>query len=240
MSRFIRITETDPGYIEGFTEYLVSLGAKQMEDPLLLEVPDDLNTGVLHGIEEFDPSEAPFHERYADEVAWLNAYTGTFPFYVSLKQQLASKGKLSEMQIEAVRRAIARDHERSQRKPDPAQFSIKSGQCIRVSKGFAKEIAERAGLTRPHYVMEVIACESETERAYKLRLKLSAHRTTHCCICGLLLTNAESVSAGIGPICAEKVSVSFSTNALQELSSQLKTTQEVSTWIPKRAIKEVL
>jgi len=117
-------------------------------------------------------------------------------------------------------------------------MEIKQGMTIVISKWKAKEIAEAAGFTRPHFAMDVLKVERETERAIQLTMRLSAQRTTHCGVCGIRLTNPESVTAGIGPICAEKSGVSFSGTSLAELSEALKTTREVTSWLPKSAIKE--
>lgn len=235
---FLRIVELDGAWVQGFRAMLIEdEGAKETADALVLEVPDDFAFEAFHGIEKFNPNALPFDQEFADVVAWLRAYSGTFEFYVSLKMQLAAKGKLSPKQIDSVRRAIARDEQKAIERVSQV-FTLDAGDVLRVSKWLAHELARKAGLARPHFVVEVVRVEAETPKAYKLDVRLSAQRTSVCSICGIKLTNAESVTNGIGPICAEKVGVGYSGASLEELAEKLKTTAVVNTWVPKGAIKE--
>lgn len=243
----LKITETDPNWVEGFKKMIVKdYGAVPTEEPEVYDVPEDLSA-FFHGCKVVaELHEQPWAESHADVIQWLNNYTGTFDFYLSLQKQLAVKGELSENQVASVRRAIIRDQERVQTvkenkvlNPVVQNFTISVGEHIRLNKWMAHEVARKAGLTKPHFVMEVLAVHRETPDAYLLDLKLSAQRTSHCCICGLKLTNKSSVVAGIGPICAEKWGVSFDGHATDELNEKLKTIQVVQKqWLPKSAIKE--
>lgn len=116
---------------------------------------------------------------------------------------------------------------------------LRPGKIIVVSRWKADEIAKAAGLTRPHFGMEILKVERETAAAVQLTVKLSAQRTTHCCVCGIALTNPESVANGIGPVCAENHGISYGTRSLEELADKLKSTTPVTAWLPKRAIKKV-
>jgi hypothetical protein len=182
------------------------------------------------------PRTVSFREQYPTECAWLESYSDTFPFYLSLKSQLAQRNSLSPTQLLRVQEAIAREFSRIA-PTTPREFSLKPEQVIQVTKWAAHKVAETAGLTRPHFALKVIQVLAETERAIQLEVRLTASRTSFCCICGLKLTNAESVIAGIGPICSGRTGVSFSQSSLAELEQQLLTTQNVTTWLPKRAVK---
>jgi hypothetical protein len=238
-----RITEKDADYVLKFREYLISLGAVPVgPDEAVISVPDDLDLDRFHGLELDTGPEKPFREEFAEECEWLEAYAGTFDFYLSLKTQLAQKGKLSDRQIDAVRRAIIRDQERTEQRKTQATnqvFSLNPGQVIQVTKWAAKKFAAQAGYTRPHFAFEIIKVEAETPKAFRLTVKLTAQRTSFCCVCGLGLSNPASVTAGIGPICAEKSGVSFGAGSLEELAERLKVTVAVTDWIPKAAIKTV-
>jgi hypothetical protein len=87
-------------------------------------------------------------------------------------------------------------------------------------------------------VFEVVDVLNETPKAYQVSLKLSAQRTDRCCICGLHLTDPQSVAAGIGPICASRVGVPHGDASLVELNRVLNSTAIVTTWLPKFAVKE--
>lgn len=237
----IRIVETDSAWVESFSAWIVAChGAKPTDKPLTFELPDTFDLDAYHGIEAANaPSWA---ETHADAIAWLNGYTGDFPFYVSLKTQLQRNGRLSDKQLDAVYRAIERDAARAMPKPVPVAartYSLKSGAVIVVSRWIAAKLSREIGRKIPHYTFEVLETLNETDKAYQVKVKLSAMKTSRCGICGLTLTNAASIAHGIGPICAEKYGFSFNSNSLSELAASLETVSVV-TWIPKAAIKETV
>lgn len=170
------------------------------------------------------------------EVEWIKAYSGDFPFYLSLQDQVRRGRTLSEKQLAAIGRAIERE---AQPKPAPETFSIQPGQVLIVGKFVAQRIAEENRLTRPHHAFEVVQVHRETRKAYHVTARLSAQRTSYCGICGLTLKNPESVAAGIGPICAEKLGIFFGDRSLEELSQALKVEREITAWIAKASIKNL-
>lgn len=231
----IIVTETDQKFVDGIAPLLLEAGALATENPTRFKASEELARDLClsyHGL-RIDESEA-FKENFKDVVDWLENYTGNFPFYLSLKGQLTQKGSLSEKQVESVKKAIARDN-----RPAPVrEYSIAPGTSIRVGKYFARQIAAQAGMTDPHFVFDVIQVLGETEKAYKLLLKMSARRTTHCSICGIKLSNKASILAGVGPICADKWGIPYGEESLGKLEAKIKDTVSVETWIPKSVIKE--
>lgn len=226
----------------------------------------------------------PFQSAHPAVVEWLSNYTGTFPFYLSLKEQYERRGDLSERQCESVYKAIACDGIKVERpinggsvladvelllntireggvtnlngavwalealikkhKPAPVEreFTIAVGETIRINKFHAKRIGDAAGLTRAHFVFEVVGVLDESPKAYRLKLKAKAQRSGHCCVCGLPLTNPESVMKGIGPDCGDGYKLDWNSDKdlLLQLSEKLSIYSEVTTWLPKAAIKERL
>jgi hypothetical protein len=195
----VKITETDPKYISQFRDFLMSSGATATAEPTILCVPDNFNCDDFHGVSQVH-STKPFHVENADVVEWLKQYTGNFHFYISLKSQLAFKGHLSPKQVASVRKAITRTTVQPTSARQTTNFSLKPGDIINVSRWLAREVGQKAGLTRPHYTLEVTSVECETDRAYKATFILSGQRMSRCAICGLTLTDPRSVTAGIGPI----------------------------------------
>lgn len=233
----IKITENHPGYAEEFGQWIVqNFGAKRTDDVTVFEVPNDFDFDSYHGIEKF--SGLTFEQEFADVVEWLSNYRGNFSFYLSLKQQLQSKGRLSPKQIDSVINAMSRENASKSTRTQEKIYSITVGTIIVLNKGMAKNVATQAGCPRAHYVFEVTGVTGETEKAYKLKLKMSAQRTNVCCICGKELTNPESVRDGIGPICGGKYELP--SNNLLELAKQfgLMNLVEVETWLPKASIKD--
>jgi hypothetical protein len=196
-------------------------------------------------------SEAtPFEKEHPRVVTWLKRYPGNFEFYLSVRAQYERNGTLSEKQVAAIYRAIARDEERVGvavtplpssiviPPPAPRIFTLAIGEVLLVKKFAAKRIAAEAGLARPHFTMEVVEVSAETAKAYKVKLKMVAQRCSHCGICGLKLTDPRSVIAGIGPICADIYELPQDESALGKLSEILSVTKIVDTWIAKSAIRE--
>lgn len=138
--------------------------------------------------------------------------------------------------VDAFRAAIA------DQKPVAKIFTLKVGERLRVSKFHAKNIGQACGLLRPHFVFEVVEITDETAKAYRVRLKAVSQRSGHCCICGLTLTNPESVSKGIGPVCGDGYQLDWNSDrdVLLQLAEKLKVISSVTDfiWLPKSGIKE--
>ncbi len=240
----IRIVEQTPGFAQSLAHMLMDGGAVQTSDPNVFEAEDDIADQLAttyHGIRLELVGNVSFMAAKENQevIAWLNNYEGTFEFYNSLKQQLETRQTLSPKQVDAVRRAIARDSNQKQvsAKPTVVENDL-TGKVIIVTKKFAKEIAAKAGLAHPHYAMEVLSVEAETAKAYKLNVRMTAFKTGRCSCCGLTLTDPQSVAIGIGPECADKRGIPHGDLSIELLEGQLSATQTVNTWIPKYAIKE--
>jgi hypothetical protein len=169
------------------------------------------------------------------ELTWLLNYSGQFAFYLDLKRQVKSGRLLSDKQREAIKRAMEREKNPIVSKP----FTIKPGAILIVGKFIAQRVAEENGLTRPHHAFEVMEVHRETEKAYNVTAKCTAQRTSYCGVCGLKLTNPESVTNGIGPICAEKHGISYGGRSLEELAERLQLEKPVTAWIAKKSIKNL-
>jgi len=235
----IEITETDVEFRKGLAEILISEGAIAFA----FEVPDDFDINSYEGLAEYKAhtSTGPaFTTKFPEIAAWLEAYKGTFEFYVSLKQQFALKGMLSEKQIACVQRAMEKDRLCGITLPagQIKEFDLKPGTVLVLSKFISTKIAEQAGHKRAHRAVEVIEVEAETAKAFRCKVKLSARRTSVCGVCGLGLENPASVAAGIGPICADNNGISYGENSLAELEAAISTTVAITTWVPKKSIKE--
>lgn len=180
----------------------------------------------------------PWEQENADVIEWLKAYKGDFSFYLSVRSQYEKRGELSEKQVESIRKAIQRDTEKATSKPMIVkEFSIKAGQSLMLTKFWANKIGKEAGLNRAHFLVEVVDVIAETQKAYQLTIKMSSKRTSHCSVCGRTLTDAYSVTNGVGPICAKKYGVG---NA-EDLNTKLQlVSTNVTTWLPKMAIKQVV
>lgn len=61
------------------------------------------------------------------------------------------------------------------------------------------------GVWRFHYLGGAAKATKNATRMTKEEAAAFGHQFGVCCLCGRLLTDPESVAAGIGPICADKV-----------------------------------
>lgn len=231
--KYARITEKDPHYISTLTGLLVQLGARPTDQPTVFEVEDDLDLDY-YGLEV--STQAPTD--HGPEIQWLEAYRGNFDFYLSLQNQWKRRGNLSAKQWETISRAVERDKKRSEAVSQPQEFSIHTGDILVVSQFAARLIAEQTG-ARVHYVLEVVKVLRETAKAYQVIVKLSAARTSHCGICGITLTNPESVARGIGPICADNWGIGDASEPLAELAKKLDQVIQATACIPKKCVKQV-
>lgn len=170
------------------------------------------------------PMPVPFEVARAFD-AWFKVFIGSEAY-----------AEINHPVVDAFRAALAE-------KIKPArEFSIKPGEVIRINKFLAKKIGHESGLNKAHFVMDVIEVKDETPKAYLLKVKMSAQRSGHCCICGLKLDNPESITNGIGPVCGDGYQLNWKSDrdVLTQLSEKLMVAQIVETWLPKSAIKERL
>lgn len=184
----------------------------------------------------------PWREQFPQEAAFIEAYTGTSSFFQSLKAQFERSGYLTEKQTACITREVSRNQSptpNNATKPVTQSFTLKVGQEIILSKGIAEKFTPHA-FNGVHMGFKVVAVERETERAYLATLELAAIRTRHCCVCGITLTNPESIAIGIGPICAERHGIDHAMGTMDMLANRLRGYAPISGWLPKVSIKERL
>lgn len=125
--------------------------------------------------QQLDPQTLPFEdkaqlaEQHPKVVAWLLNYKEDFPFYLSVRDQMMAKGRLSDKQIEAIYKAIDRDAKAKpqQAAPKPAkQYSIAPGDIIELKAWIAKRIQEEKALPVAYRNMEITEVLGETAAAY--------------------------------------------------------------------------
>lgn len=173
---------------------------------------------------------------------WIENYTGSFDFILSLKAQLLVKGYLSEKQMSAAERCMQKDQQPKLTLVKPApSFSVKAGQVLEVSKGFAKKIAQQNGSDKTFYNFEILEVKAETQKAILVLTKASAKVTSHCCVCGRTLTDPASILSGIGPVCADNNGIPHGDVEVTKAALEEIATKEIAveTWIPKSTIKNL-
>lgn len=206
-----------------------------------------------------DPREA-FAQQNPDVVAWLKNYRGDFAFYLSVRDQYEGRGTLSPKQVEAIKRAIARDQKPARdpqatapqaatpavpQKMDQSKATYAPGTVLQLKKFFATKLQQEIGMSHLFVNVEIVETIRETAKAIQATIRFSARYSTTCSCCGRVLDNQVSRATGIGPICADKMGISQYSleNAqavLKELESKLQQLGQKTVWIPRSGIKQVV
>ena len=167
-------------------------------------------------------------------------YEGTNNFMNSLKRGLKKYGTLTENQSAAAIRVIegARRHEQSQKRIDIKLV----GDTIKIGRKIALGIKEEYGLDFHPILVDVTAVTAMTDRALRVKGKLTKENGGVCRCCGKTLTDEMSQVTGIGPVCAKYVGVEHpkSKNDVkkfkEDMSKKIDEIGEFEFWIPKRAV----
>lgn len=167
-------------------------------------------------------------------------YEGTNNFMNSLKRGLKKYGSLTENQSAAAIRVIegARRHEQSQKRIDIKLV----GDTIKIGRKIALGIKEEYNLEFHPILVDVTAVTAMTDRALRVKGKLTKENGGVCRCCGKTLTDEMSQITGIGPVCAKYVGVEHpkSKNDVEkfkeDMSNKIDEIGEFEFWIPKRAV----
>lgn len=167
-------------------------------------------------------------------------YEGTNNFMNSLKRGLKKYGSLTENQSAAAIRVIegARRHEQSQKRIDIKLV----GDTIKIGRKIALGIKEEYGLDFHPILVDVTAVTAMTDRALRLKGKLTKENGGVCRCCGKTLTDEMSQVTGIGPVCAKYVGVEHPKTKndvkkfKEDMSNKIDEIGEFEFWIPKRAV----
>lgn len=228
----VQISETS--MLEEFQKFLLNSDCQPTNNPILFDAqtPDN-QTYLSENFEGIIKVDLTSIIQLKKQVTYLEQYTGRFNFLNSLKDQLSTKGYLTDGQLTALQKIIEKEKNRVQR--PVLDFTDKNVQ-IRVSQFMARILGDKVGLDTPHYMFRVFKVSQQSDKAFLMTLQATGTPTTHCSCCGLRLTNKKSIKIGIGPICAQKWGV---TNYI-ELNEKLTQTKIFESWVPKQSIREII
>lgn len=167
------------------------------------------------------------HPRYTEIVEWLRAGTFTFDFLVSMQAVAQGRSKwdrLTDKQVDAVARCKDRDEARAKVQAERVEtaevaVTVKPGWYVLDGVVYKVQIAVH-GSGRPYAKrLDVIAGE-RGEWVYEagaIRLLVDAAPLMEeearrfgslygvCVVCGAVLTDEQSISEGIGPVCGKRL-----------------------------------
>lgn len=158
---------------------------------------------------------APALTRAERAGAWLEVHAGSNPFLVSVLRQWQDRGTLTDRQIEAVERNMARPARPVNTNPvtEPGVYQDTDGTVYRVKRSrqlgnlyamrFRPEGHTKA--TRFEYARGVIGRLTADQRMTIEVAQSLGVQFGICCVCGATLTAEQSVANGIGPVCATRI-----------------------------------
>lgn len=173
---------------------------------------------------------------------WLEQHHQDNDFLTSLWNQLKERGFLSDKQLDCIERTI--------KKSQPKQFSLKSGDKITIKKWLAHNLKDQINITKDptkNYFFRNLIIEEvlhESEKAYLVRVRFDSDIRNCCHICGRDLDNPVSMATGVGPICAEQLgikrySLEDAPKVLEEIEKICKAVGIIGPiWLPKSQLEK--
>jgi hypothetical protein len=180
-------------------------------------------------------------EELPTEIRAIVEYTGINTFVNDLKLKYTTYGRLTDNQITSGYESIQREKNNDNQK----QVNIKLvGNTIKLGRKIASGIKEKYDMKFHPILVDVTEVVSMSDRAFKLKAKLTKENGGICRCCGKTLTDEVSIITGIGPICSKFVGVEQPKRKeaiaqyVEELNKKIDEIGEFEFWIPKRAIVE--
>jgi len=175
------------------------------------------------------------------ELKAIVQYTGESNFVNDLKVKYKKYRQLTEKQVSAGYKAIDRETQKDSQK----ELNIKLvGNTIKLGRKIALSIKENYDMDFHPVLVDVTEVMTISNKAFKLKAKLTKDNAGICRCCGRTLTDEMSQVTGIGPVCAGYVGVKHPKNSndvakfKEDMSDKIDEIGEFEFWIPKRAIIE--
>lgn len=172
-------------------------------------------------------------------VELINTYAHKSLFLSSLREQINKNRELTEAQIESAKRTvdyfILRDLENQKVvEMQTKKSNIAVGDVITVNNTMAVKIGIQAGFDKKFHNIEIMEVIEESFGSVTVRAVTCYKKVAHCGICGLTLTDPESIARGIGPVCGRRRNVMKVEDLNQALGKA-----EIVVRVPRSTIKNV-
>lgn len=180
-------------------------------------------------------------EELPERLKAIVTYTGESTFVNDLKMKFKKYRKLTDNQVDTGFKAIDREIQKDSQK----EMNIKLvGNTIKIGRKVAMGIKDNYKLEFHPILVDVTEVMVMSNKAFKLKAKLTKENGGICRCCGRTLTDEMSQITGIGPICAKYVGVEHPKTKDDveqfkvDISNKIDEIGEFEFWIPKRAIVE--
>jgi len=180
-------------------------------------------------------------EELPERLKAIVTYTGESTFVNDLKMKFKKYRKLTDKQVDAGFKTIDREIQKDSQK----ELNLRLvGNTIKIGRKVAMGIKENYNLEFHPILVDVTEVMTISNRAFKLKAKLTKENGGICRCCGKTLTDEMSQVTGIGPVCAKYVGVKHpkTKNEVEQfkvdMSNKIDEIGEFEFWIPKRAIVE--
>lgn len=167
-------------------------------------------------------------------------YQGQSNFINSLKTGLQKYGRLTPKQFESAKKVIMNDESKKDSQKDLNLRLV--GNTIKIGRKVAIGIKENYNLEFHPILVDVTEVMTISNKAFKLKAKLTKENGGICRCCGRTLTDEMSQVTGIGPVCTKYVGIEHPKTKDDveqfkvDMSNKIDEIGEFEFWIPKRAI----
>lgn len=172
---------------------------------------------------------------------WLESYTGTFPFVLSLKSQFKQWGKLSDKQWSAVDKCMVAN---STPKGPRVDLVPNCSVDIVLKRFIAKRVSEEKKLKFSPFTYTVKTIKWNTLKAMGVVMSPNFSNVSVCRCCGKALTDWRSLATGVGAVCAKKMGIPYVKTKADVDSFKAQVMQlflaigDIETTLPKSQIAE--
>ena len=180
-------------------------------------------------------------EELPERLKAIVTYTGESTFVNDLKMKFKKYRKLTDKQVDAGFKTIDREIQKDSQQDLNLRLV---GNTIKIGRKVAMGIKENYNLDFHPILVDVTEVMTISNKAFKLKAKLTKENGGICRCCGKTLTDEMSQVTGIGPVCAKYVGVKHpkTKNEVEQfkvdMSNKIDEIGEFEFWIPKRAIVE--
>ena len=168
-------------------------------------------------------------------------YKGESKFVLDLQEKYKKYRRLTEKQVQAGYQAVDREIQKNSQRDLNIPLV---GNTIKLGRKIAGDIKDENNLAFHPILVDVTQIVTMSNRALKLKAKLTKENGGICRCCGKTLTDYMSQITGIGPVCAGYVGVKHPQNKEEveqfkkDMSDKIDEIGEFEFWIPKRQIVE--